>query len=608
VLDKQVSRSVRPKFSLLHQPPPRVGLFVDWLMDPYQTAVLAGARAAAEEWGASLIAFPGGILGSPHRNGAQRNHLFDVAGREQLDAVVVLGGTLGNHLGVEALAELCAQFRGKPVVSIAVEVPGCSLVRVNNGAGMREALEHLIRQHSRRRVAFIRGPRANAEAEARFSAYREALEGAGLPLDEALVAPGAFQRSCGRDAVRHWLDERRIPVGELDAIVGAADLMVLGALDELTERGVRVPEDVALVGFDDIDQARFTTPPLSTVRQPLFEQGREAVRMALLQINGEQSTGSQREPERLELPTRFVGRRSCGCFSREPAEGSFPPISSRLSLNAQLVARRQILRAELARASRGSFTGAGAGWEDRLLNALAEELDGRSGAFVDAYYRVLQAVMVAGGDLSVCHPVIGALRRQLLALVGDDAVTLRRVEHLLHELRVMTSEILERHQAMQRIQAEARARELSQVSARLVAALEFDRLTASIREELPRLGIGSCLVVRYVDAEHVEPVAGYLPGGEEVPRSRYPAKEIVPRAIFDEAAAVQLTLIPLSFDGHPFGYVVFELGQLDGHVYESLGEIIGAALRSAGLTAILARTTGSSHPLAAREAAGTPTT
>lgn len=607
MLDKQVSRSVRPKFSLLHQPPPRVGLFVDWLMDPYQAAVLAGARAAAEEWGAGLIAFPGGVLGSPHRNGAQRNHLFGLAGREQLDAIVVLGGTLGNHLGVDALAELCTTFSGKPVVSIAVEVPDCSLVRVNNGAGMRDAVEHLIRQHACRRVAFIRGPRANAEAEARFTAYREALEGAGLPFDEALVAPGVFQRSCGRDAVRCWLDERQIPVSELDAIVGAADLMVLGALDELTERGVRVPDDVALVGFDDIDQARFTTPPLSTVRQPLFEQGREAVRMALQQLDGEQPS-APREPERLELSTRFVGRRSCGCFSREPMEGSFPPIASRLSLNAQLVARRQILRAELARASRGCFTGAGAGWEDRLLNALAEELEGRAGVFIDAYYRVLQAVMVAGGDLSVCHPVIGALRRQLLVLVGDDAFTLRRVEHLLHELRVMTSEVLERHQAMLRIQAEARARELSWVSARLVAALEFDRLAASIREELPRLGIGCCLVVRYTDAEHVESVAGYLAGGHEVPRSRYPAREIVPRALFDDPVAPQLTLIPLSFDGHPFGYVVFELGQLDGHVYESLGEIIGAALRSAGLTAILARTTGSSHPLAAREATGSQAT
>lgn len=581
------------KFSLFGRPPARVGFLVDWLVDPYQSAVLRGARAAAAERGATLVTYPGGVLGAPQPNGAQRNHLFELARRGRLDALVVLSGTLGNHEGVGGLAHFCESFRDLPVVSIAVEVPGHSVVHVDNGVGMRDAIEHLIRVHELRRIAFIRGPVANGEAEARFEAYRHALEKNGIPFDEALVAPGRFQRKCGEDAVRLWLEDRKIPVQELDAIAGAADLMVLGALDELTRRGVRVPEDVALVGFDDVEQSRFATPPLSTVRQPLFEQGHEAVRLALQQLT------SGRQVEHLELPTRFVGRRSCGCSPREPVDESSPPSSPRLSLEAMLVARRDVLRAELARASRGSFAGAGAGWEDRLLNALADELRGTPGAFVDAYYRVVQAVLNSAGDLGVCHAVIGALRRQLLRAAGDDGATLRRVETLLHELRVVTSEVLERFQANQRLQAESWARELSQVSAELVTSFEFEVLGRRIREQLPRLGIRSCFVSRYVDETHAELVAGYAEvGGEELPSTRYAAAEVIPPALWPQTSLSQWVVMPMVFEGQPFGFAVFELAVNEGHVYESLSEIIGASLRSAGLTALIARARESGHPLA----------
>lgn len=582
-----------PKFSLFGRAPARIGFLVDWLMDPYQSAVLRGARAAAAERGATLVTYPGGVLGAPHRNGSPRNHLFDLARHGKLDALVILSGTLGNYEGPSGLASFCGSFRELPVVSIAVEVPGHSVVQVDNRVGMRDAVEHLIRVHERRRIAFIRGPSANGEAEARYEAYREALEKNGIPFDDALVAPGRFQRQCGEDAVRLWLDERNIPVEELDAIAGAADLMVLGALDELTQRRVRVPDDVALIGFDDVEQARFATPPLSTVRQPLFEQGHEAVRMALQQL----TTG--RQEEHLELPTRFIGRRSCGCSSREGVDESSPPSSPRLSLEAVLVARREVLRAELARASRGSFAAAGAGWENRLLNALADELRGANGAFVDAYYRVVQAVLSSAGDLGVCHAVIGALRRQLLRAAGDDAAVLRRVETLLHDLRVVTSEVLERFQANQRLHAEGWARELSQVSAQLVTSFEFEVLGRRIREQLPRLGIRSCFVARYVDAAHAELVAGYSEvGGEELPSTRYPAAEVIPSALWPVASLSQWIVMPMLFEEQPFGFAVFELGVSEGHVYESLAEIIGASLRGAGLTALIARARESGHPLA----------
>jgi diguanylate cyclase (GGDEF)-like protein len=126
-----------------------------------------------------------------------------------------------------------------------------------------------------------------------------------VPLDEDLVAIGDFHQPSGARAAELLLQRG----ARFDALVAASDYMALGAVEALVARGVRVPEDVAVIGFDDVDEARYAFPPLSTVRQPLREQGRRATEILLAQIAGEPV------PEREVLHTELVTRRSCRCRS-----------------------------------------------------------------------------------------------------------------------------------------------------------------------------------------------------------------------------------------------------------------------------------------------------
>ena len=220
---------------------------------------------------------------------------------------MLMSGTLGNHIGPEELSAYCERYRPLPMCSIAVPSPGIPSVLVDNATGMRDLLVHLVAAHGCRRVAFIRGPEANDEAERRYQVYRDVLGERGLAVDPELVVVGDFQRAAGARAIDVLLDERRAP---FDAVVAASDSMALGAIDALRARGLRVPEDVAVVGFDDIEAARFATPPLTTVRQPLHEQGRRAVELLLAVIRGEPV------PEQVTLHTELVTRRSCRCAWR----------------------------------------------------------------------------------------------------------------------------------------------------------------------------------------------------------------------------------------------------------------------------------------------------
>ncbi|MEO8214108.1 MAG: substrate-binding domain-containing protein, partial [Myxococcales bacterium] len=274
----------------------------------YQTAVFSGAMAAARDADVNLICFTGGVLNSPDGFGARRNGVYDLANAETLDGLVILSGTIGNHVGPDELARYCQRFQGLPMANIGVELPGIPTFLVDNTSGLQKAVRHLVEVHGLRRIAFIRGPEVNEEAEQRLRTYRDTLLGCGLPYDPDLVTPGNFQAQAGAAAVRTLLDDRRVT---FDAIVAANDDMALGAMAALRLRNVRIPEQVAIVGFDDVENARFASVPMATVRQPLWEQGRLATHSVITRMRG----GVQ--DLHVVLPSEFVPRRSCGCRNQD---------------------------------------------------------------------------------------------------------------------------------------------------------------------------------------------------------------------------------------------------------------------------------------------------
>ena len=168
-------------------------------------------------------------------------------------------------------------------------------------AGMRQQMLHLVDRHGYRRIAFIRGLAGKDEAEQRFQAYHDVMTERGIGVDPRLVVDGSFLRESGKRGVSVLFDERG---GNLDAIVAVNDEAALGAFEELAARKIRVPEDVALVGFDDDDAGRWTNPPLTTVRFCIDTAAEHAVGMALAEL-GRGSSESD-----IEIPRARTHRQS----------------------------------------------------------------------------------------------------------------------------------------------------------------------------------------------------------------------------------------------------------------------------------------------------------
>ena len=176
-------------------------------------------------------------------------------------------------------------------------------VDADNVNGARMAVEHLIRL-GHRRIATITGPLHMIAGQDRLSGYRQALEARGIPVEEELIVEGDFTEASGTVGM-----QRLLPVSPT-AVFVASDMMAIGALKALRQAGWQVPQDIALVSFDDIPIASAIEPALTTVRQPIERMGSMAVEVLLTVL--EASSEEEAPAQRIVLPTELVIRASCG--------------------------------------------------------------------------------------------------------------------------------------------------------------------------------------------------------------------------------------------------------------------------------------------------------
>ncbi|WP_406092997.1 LacI family DNA-binding transcriptional regulator [Streptomyces sp. NBC_01013] len=258
----------------------------------YSDQIIRGMERAARRHGYALL-IAASLEGGPESLVAK------VAGR--VDGFAVLAQTVPTE-------DLEVISRRLPVVMLAGprEIDHLDHIVVANADGERELTRHLIEDHGLRRLVFVGGDTDSPDAEARFRGFQEACRDGGLPVpDEPALRTTMMKQAEGALAAEALLDRG----GERpEAMLFANDQMAVGALRALARRGVRVPQDMAVTGFDGIPLGRIVQPSLTTVRQPIRRLGEQAVELLVQRLN---DTG--REPVSLTLPVSVIRRASCGC-------------------------------------------------------------------------------------------------------------------------------------------------------------------------------------------------------------------------------------------------------------------------------------------------------
>ncbi|HEY3700270.1 MAG TPA: LacI family DNA-binding transcriptional regulator [Spongiibacteraceae bacterium] len=236
--------------------------------NPFYSLIVQGMEEIAQRYGFRIL------LGDmQNRAGGEAKYLQTVSQR-QVDGVISLGSTLPAIPQRKGSARIplimaCEYLHDDAVTSVSID----------NVAAAQLATQHLL-DHGHTRIAFINGPATTPLSKDRLLGYRRALKRAGLSGDKALIVRGDFSLASGERAARELLESK----ARFSAIFAASDAMAIGAIKELRARGKRVPHDISIVGFDDIEFAQYVEPPLTTIHQPRREIGRAAMQQMLSEL------------------------------------------------------------------------------------------------------------------------------------------------------------------------------------------------------------------------------------------------------------------------------------------------------------------------------------
>jgi len=256
-----------------------------------------------------LVAYMGSYQAGHTDLSLHLNTCFDTICKSTfLDGVILFSGFVSPLAGGD---EEYMRYVSKipptmPCVSVSQIIPGMPGILADNIGGVHAAVDHLIKSHGKRRIAFITGPAGHREAEDRLIGYKRALADNGIAFDPVLILPGDFSQGAASSATSALLD-KSIP---FDALAASDDISAIAAIREMNARGLRVPDDVAVTGFNDDREAATFVPGVSTARQDFYVMGKESASALLSLINGKPA------PSVVYVPSVFVPRQSCGCFRR----------------------------------------------------------------------------------------------------------------------------------------------------------------------------------------------------------------------------------------------------------------------------------------------------
>ncbi len=541
-----------------------------------------GSLKAARDLDVNLITYIGGLLNCPDGYESQGNVLYKMVDRDKIDALIIWPLTLGMYANKEEMEAFVRQYQPIPIVFGEGSYDGIPTVKQFDYQGIRDLIIHLAQTHNINRIAFLRGPENNPAAEKRYQAYQEVLVELGLPLDLKLVS-APVNWSEGIIAIHELLDNRKLRPGiDFRAVIAANSSMMLQAVRLLEEMGIKVPDDLAVAGFDDSDESRIITPPLTVACSDFQDLGRKAVEIIVDMLNGNPV------PEETIMPTKLIIRQSCGCYSQvlENILIDSPEMDEKSLPKPRLL--KETITGELIQS--GVESQKAVEWAELLIKEFSFELEKNGGSFIKTLSRLMgQIDIISGEEFIHWQNIITELQCSIVFDFSNNDVN-SRVNKVLHKSRIIINEISQRKLVEKAIHTKFKFDILQEIGASLITTFDLDEIKSVMFKGLPRLGIPACYLSLYEKPE--EPIgwsrliwAFNQDGLIDLPEGgiRFPSSSLLPEGILPEEKRYSIVVEPLYFEEEQIGFVIFECGPDDGATYTVLKTMLSNAIRGANI-------------------------
>jgi DNA-binding LacI/PurR family transcriptional regulator len=539
---------------------------------------------------AALILFPGHNYLRDGFYYRAFNLIYNFMKKPVIDDLILATGTFFNFTPPDLMSKvLTGLLIDLPLISLELEIPGAFNLCIDNSTGIKKAVEHLAIKHRCRRIGFLRGPTGNPEANQRYGAYLEAMQDLGLEPPEGGVFQGYFLMESGADAVAGQIDYIKT---HLDGLVCANDLMAMGAIRVLEAAGLKIPGDLAITGFDDLEEARFLRTPLTTVHQPLSSIGRLAAVKALELLDAPPA-GTDRSGLTTLLADLRI-RASCGCSSAREKQVFLERYSDVLIQRSLL---DDFIRLELSPYL----------WDEDVKRISGE------------IFRLIREILENSPSEESVSILLDRLEKCITAEIHDNGVELdwqeiislvhtvsRKLapQHLLwshydffQRARIIAGEKMEQFQGLKRLRQErGLAEPLRLMYGSILASESPDGIFEILDRNLPALGIDTCLIALFEGKSFVPGLFTLLPfksrlvysrkAGNRVPLPGegipFETSRFFPDGHFDPQPGRSYVLYPLFFNVGIQGLLFFSLSDKGYVANEDIRQMLSAGFYHIG--------------------------
>lgn len=564
-----------------------IAFFTTELEGDYSEALYSGITDAAEENDVNLVVLPGKALKMPYTNQYNYNVIYEFINHKNVDALVMSSAALYGPISRKEFTAFCLRYKPLPLVSIGVPIEGVPSVLIDNRVGLKQIINHLINTHHKRRIAFIKGPDGHNEAEERLLVYREILNENGLDYDPNLVIPGDFTVFSVDKAIKTLIDERKV---SYDAIVASNDEMALGVLEALKKRNILVPKEVAVTGFDNGEGTKYSSPSLTTVKQPIYDLSKKALEMALEIING-------KRPDNIILNTEIVIRESCGClsetiqfFNSTYVNREIDPVVNRnLKLGEnidtiieEIFGQNDTIKLDFLKTLITDcfqvFT------QDNLELQETEKLLGRFNSNIDVSN-------LTDNDIITIQKTVTFLKEWIISIVADKSGLI--VEDFFQKIRIIITETLFRVQRKKLNACHLQIRYLRGLLVEMVSrSYDYREQLQKIIPILRSMGIKNCFVYLYD-----KPIVYHLTDTWHNPRMvnlvmaykgedwilqeicRFPGTMVLKNKFLPKGKRSTFMLNPLFVEDEHLGLILLEFNVPDNYMFESIVFEMSCALK-----------------------------
>ena len=546
---------------------------------------MAGVLDSAKAQDVNVVSFSGGKpTPIPSPSGNLSYGLYDLIKPGQFDGIL-LAADMSHGVSIDEVKIFCKTFTPTPIASFAIPMKNVPTYMTDNEGGMRAVIKHLIEEHGYKRIAFIRGPHGQIEADQRFQAYKDELKANDIRFDEKLVLEGDFSPESGRAAVRALFDERGIRV---QAIASSNDRMAFGVLEALQQRGISVPDSIALTGFDNISESQSMGVPLTTIHQSFYDAGKKSFEALLKKINGEAVSDLN------ILPADLVIRWSCGCL---------PDSVQKAIVLPREVAHTGRLENKRDAAIRALFGAAGIPESDPAKSQYVEVFGkawdvfltslrdaNKSNVFLKSVQSLVEVLQQNDYDFNTWQNVISTFRKYALGGINSNT-TMLHAENLFQQARMLVGELSQRAQAYRRLQFEKQEEILNNFSFSMASAMTFEGIGLAISKHFPTLGLERWYVMLYGDVgspgsvstpppQNYQLLLQYDQNQFQIPNDKplLATGRLVPHGKTPEDHRYQAVVMPLALASNRFGFMWVEMGPHDWDIYVRLKNLLSSAL------------------------------